>query len=68
LNLQIFQQRNANGSMREYMLYEETKKTMDKVLFLLGHTKYEPGEVMKSLDFVVTSISELQGRKYVYFY
>jgi hypothetical protein len=67
LNLQLFQHRSGNGSTREYLLYEEINKTISQILFQLGNTKFDPGEVIKSVDFLVTNIRDLQGRKFVIF-
>ena len=59
-------QRNGNGSMQEYLLYEELLATIHHISFQIKESVFSASDVMKKVNYIVTSIKDLQERKYVF--
>ena len=67
INDKLFSLRTADGSSKEYDIITAINEKIDIAENLIKFPDYESKHVVESINFVVSEIKNLKGRKYVYF-
>jgi hypothetical protein len=65
IKINLFVRRNSDGSSKEFAVLEEVLDKLHQSHKAVHGYKFDSKSVMKSLDFVINAIKELQQRKYV---